>query len=390
MGPTGRLENADLLVTNGRVAEVGQGLDAPSGAVVIDATGKHVTPGLIDPHLHSGISSVNESGSNIVPEVRVGDVITHNNIWMYRQLAGGLTFAHVKHGSANPIGGENVMMKMRWGGLPDELRFDDAPRTVKFALGENPVSDTRYPGTRMGVEEIIRDNFNAAVEYRETWREWEAGDRAGIPPRRDLRMEALVDILEERLLISAHGYRQDEFLMLVRLAQEFGFNVLTLQHGVEAYKIAPELAEAGVAAIVWSDWSSFKIEAIDGITYNARLLLEAGVLTSLHSDDSQVASRMNWEAGKMVRAGVSEEDALALVTINPARILRVDDRVGSLEAGKDADFVIWNGHPLSQFTIAEQTWVDGRRYFDLEEDRELRRQVETERAQLIQLALESD
>jgi imidazolonepropionase-like amidohydrolase len=333
---------------------------------------------------------VNESGSNIVPEVRVGDVLTHNNIWMYRQLAGGLTLAHLKHGSANPIGGENVIVKMRWGALPDELRFDGAPRTVKFALGENPVSDTRYPGTRMGVEEIIRDNFNAAREYREIWREWEAGNGEGIPPRRDLRMDALVDILEERLLISAHGYRQDEFLMLVRLAQEFDFNVLTLQHGVEAYKIAPELAEAGVAAIVWSDWSSFKIEAYDGMTYNARLLTEAGVLTSLHSDDSQVSSRMNWEAGKMVRAGMAEEDALALVTINPARILRIDDRVGSLEVGKDADFVIWSGNPLSQFTRAEQTWVDGRRYFDLTEDRELRRQVEWERAQLIQLALDND
>jgi imidazolonepropionase-like amidohydrolase len=390
MGPTGRLENADLLVTSGRITQVGQDLEAPTGAFVIDGTGKHVTPGLIDPHLHAGLSSINESGSNIVPEVRVGDVITHNNIWMYRQLAGGLTLAHLKHGSANPIGGENVMVKMRWGSLPDELRLADAPRTVKFALGENPVSETRYPGTRMGVEEIIRDNFNAALEYRDVWREWEAGNQAGIPPRRDLRMEALVDILEERLLVSAHGYRQDEFLMLVRLAEEFGFRVLTLQHGVEAYKIAPELAEAGVAAVVWSDWSSFKIEAYDGITYNARLLSEAGVLTSLHSDDSQVSSRMNWEAGKMVRAGMSEEDALALVTINPARILRIDERVGSLETDKDADFVIWSGNPLSQFTIAEQTWVDGRRYFDRTEDLELRRQVERDRAQLIQLALDND
>jgi imidazolonepropionase-like amidohydrolase len=203
-------------------------------------------------------------------------------------------------------------------------------------------------------------------------------------------MEALVDILEGELLISAHGYRQDEFLMLVRLAEEFGVTVQTLQHGVEAYKIAPELAASGVAAVVWSDWSSFKIEAYDATTYNARLLLEAGVLTALHSDDSQVASRMNWEAGKMLRAGVSEEDALALVTINPARIFRLDERIGSLEPGKDADFVIWSGHPLSQFTRAEQTWVDGRRYFDMAEDQELRKRVEWERSQLIQLALEND
>ncbi len=391
MGPQGRLEGADLLVSGGRVAEVGVGLSAPAGARIIDGTGKHLTPGLIDAHLHSGTDGVNESGSNIVPEVRMGDVVTHNNIWMYRQLAGGLTTAHVKHGSANPIGGQNVFMKMRWGALPDGLLLEGAPRTVKFALGENPIQNqTRYPNTRMGVQEIIRDNFNAAIDYRRGWEAWETGGRRGIPPRRDLRMEALVEILEGEILVSAHGYRQDEFLALVRLAEEFGFRIQTLQHGVEAYKIAPELAEAGVAAVVWSDWSSFKIEAYDATTYNARILLEAGVLTSLHSDDSQLASRMNWEAGKMLRTGIGEEDALALVTINPARILAIDDRVGSLEPGKDADFVIWSGHPLSQFTRAEQTWVDGRRYFDLAEDLELRREVERERAQLLQLVLGND
>jgi len=386
-GPDGIIEGADLLVREGRVAEVGRDLNAPGGAVVIDGTGKHVTPGLIDAHLHSGTHGVNETGHAIVPEVRLEDVVTHNNIWMYRQLAGGLTTAHVKHGSANPIGGQNVFMKMRWGALPEELKLEGAPRTVKFALGENPkrVGD-RYPDTRMGVAEMIRDHFEAARDYQRTWDDWERTGN-GLPPRRDLRKEALVEIMNEDILISAHGYRQDEFLMLVRLAEEFDFRVQTLQHGVEAYKIAPELAASGVAAVVWTDWSSFKIEAYDATTYNARILMEAGVLTSLHSDNSQLATRMNWEAGKMLRTGIGEEDALSLVTNNTAKVLRIDDRIGSLEPGKDADFVIWNGHPLSQFTRAEQTWVDGRKYFDIEEDRVLREQVAEERARLIQAVL---
>ncbi|MEX2471523.1 MAG: amidohydrolase family protein [Gemmatimonadota bacterium] len=389
-GPDGRMENADLLIRAGQVAEVGENLTAPSGAVVIDGTGKHVTPGLIDPHIHSGTSGVNESGFAIVPEVQMGDVVTHNNIWMYRQLAGGLTTAHIKHGSANPIGGENVFVKMRWGSLPEDLKLEGAPRTVKFALGENPKRRSeRYPDTRMGVQEIVRDHFLAARDYEAEWERWETTGE-GIPPRRDLRMEAILDILDQELLISSHGYRQDEFLALIRLAEEFGFRVQALQHGVEAYKIAPELAEAGVAAIVWSDWGSFKLEAYDATIYNARILMEAGVVTSLHSDNSEIASRMNWEAGKLLRTGLTEEQALSLVTNQAAQAVAIDDQVGSLEAGKDGDFVVWSGNPLSQFTRAEQTWVDGRRYFSLEEDAELRAQINDERARLIQAILASN
>lgn len=388
-GPQGKLEGADLLVRQGKVVEVGMDLDAPAGAVEIDATGKHVTPGLIDPHIHSGTDGVNESGFAIVPEVRMGDVVTMNNIWVYRQLAGGLTTAHIKHGSANPIGGQNVFVKMRWGALPDGMLLRDPPRTVKFALGENPKRRAgRYPDTRMGVYQIIKDHFEAARDYEARWDEWNR-THEGLPPRRDLRMEALLDILNQDLLISSHGYRQDEFLALIRLAEEFGFRVQTLQHGVEAYKIASELAESGVAAAVWSDWSSFKLEAYDATTYNARILQEAGVVVSLHSDNSQLSSRMNWEAGKLLRTGVSEEDALAMVTLNAAKVVRIDDRVGSLEPGKDADFVIWNGNPLSQFTKAEQTWIDGSRYFSLEEDAVLREQVQREHAQLVQVVLQS-
>ena len=235
----------------------------------------------------------------------------------------------------------------------------------------------------MGVQEIIRDHFLAARDYEKEWKRWEAS-KTGIPPRRDQRMEALLDILNQKLLVSSHGYRADEFLALVRLAEEFGFRIQTLQHGLEAYKLAPELKKSGVAAVIWSDWGSFKLEAYDATNYNARVLLEAGVVTSLHSDNSEISSRMNWEAGKLLRTGVSEIDALKTVTINAAKAIAIDDKVGSLEPGKDADFVIWSGNPLSQFTKAEQTWVDGRRYFSLEEDAALRRDITRQRAQLIQ------
>jgi N-acetylglucosamine-6-phosphate deacetylase len=386
-GAQGRLENADLLVQNGKIVKVGQKLTAPKGAVEIDGTGKHVTPGLIDPHTHGGVSSVNESGFAIVPEVQMGDVITQNNIWFYRQLAGGLTTTMILHGSANPIGGENVYVKTRWGSLPDEYKIANAPRTVKFALGENPKrSPNRYPNTRMGVQEIIRDHFLAARDYEKEWKNWEK-TKTGIPPRKDLRMEAILDILNQKLRITSHGYRADEFLALVRLAEEFGFKVQALQHGVEAYKIADELKKSGVAAVVWSDWGAFKLEAYDATSYNARLLMEAGVVTSLHSDDNEISTRMNWEAGKLLRSGVTELDAMNTVTINSAKAIGIDDRIGSLDAGKDADFVIWNGNPLSQFTKAEQTWVDGRRYFSLAEDKVLREDIAKQRAQLIQAVL---
>ncbi|TVQ66073.1 MAG: hypothetical protein EA360_06745 [Balneolaceae bacterium] len=389
MGSEGILENADLLVSDGKVAEVGESLRAPRGAVVINAEGRHVTPGLIDAHIHSGVNGVNEIGNAIVPEVRMADVLDINNIWMYRQLAGGLTTAHVMHGSANPIGGQNVHVKMKWGALSHELVIDDAPGTVKFALGENPkrVGTDRYPETRMGVEQIIADRFQNARDYEARWNEWRATG-TGLPPRRDLRMDALVGILNEELLVQSHSYRADEILMLMRLAEDFDFRIKAFHHGVEAFKVAPELAEHGAGAVVWSDWGAFKIEAYDNTTYNARLLHEAGVLTSLHSDNSQIASRMNWEAAKMVRAGMSPEDAMSLITSTTAKLLGIDHRVGSLEPGKDGDFVIWSGDPLSTRTRAEQTWIEGRKYFDMDEDIVLQQAIARERELLIQRIME--
>ena len=389
MTSQGIMENADLLVTRGRVTRVGRNLTAPAGATVIDGVGKHVTPGLIDAHLHSGASGgINETGSAIVPEVRIADVITMDNIWMYRQLAGGLTTAHVMHGSANPIGGQNQVVKLRWGALPSEQIFAGAPRTVKFALGENPKRrEDRYPDTRMGTEQIIRDHFLAAREYERAQKAW-ATNKRGIAPRRDLRMEALVDILNGDILVMSHSYRQDEILMLMRLAEEFDFRIKAFHHTVEAFKVAPELAAHGAGAVIWSDWGAFKMEAFDNTTFNARILRDAGVLTSLHSDNSQIASRMNWEAAKTLRTGLTEQEALALVTINTAKILGIDSRVGSLDVDKDADFVIWSDNPLSTETRAEQTWIDGRKYYDIEEDRRQRDEVARERSRLIQLILQ--
>jgi len=388
-GEEGIIDDGEMLIREGTIMAVGRTLRVPAGVETLDAGGGHVTPGLIDAHLHSGHSGGSERGHAIIPEVRRQDFLSLKSIWTYWQLAGGLTTAHLMHGSGSPIGGQNQIVKLRWGGTYDDLSFEGAPRTVKFALGENPIGwEDRYPHTRMGVEQIIRDHFNAALDYRGRWEGWEQ-TRSGLPPRRDLRMEALLEILHGDVHIHAHSYRHDEILMLTRLMQEFGAPVRAFHHAVEAYKVAGELAEAGVGVAIWTDWSSFKVEAYDATIYNARLLHDAGVVTALHSDAHIIAGRMNWEAAKLLRTGMNEQDALATVTLNTARVLGIDHRVGSLEAGKDADFVIWNGHPLSGFTTAQQTWIDGRRYFDVGEDREMRERVRHERDQLIRLARET-
>lgn len=396
-GPRGKLENTDLLVRDGKIVEIGQGLTTPAGATVIEAAGRHVTPGLIDCHSHSAIArGVNEGTHAVTCEVRIGDVLDATDIAMYRELAGGLTAANLLHGSANPIGGQSQTVKLRWGALPEDLKFAGATPGVKFALGENVKQSnwgerftTRYPQTRMGVEQIIRDRFLAAQEYDRAWSDFRkkpAG--SAMPPRRDLQLDALVEMLRGERVIHIHSYRQDELLMFIRLAQDFHLKVAAFQHGLECYKVAGEIAQLGAGVSSFSDWWNYKFEVVDAIPYNGAILTRAGVLTSFNSDSAELARRLNTEAAKSVKyGGLSEEEALKLVTFNPAKQLGIEKRVGSLEPGKDADFVIWNGHPLSAYTRAEQTWIDGRCYFDHDRDEQMQTEVANLREALIQKAL---
>lgn len=390
-GPQGTLQSADLLVASGKITAVGLGLKAPAGAVAMDGKGMHVTPGIIDCHSHTAISKgVNESSHAVTCEVRVADVVDATDIALYRELAGGVTVANLLHGSANPIGGQNQVIKYRWGGLPEELKFADAAPGVKFALGENVKQanwgekhTTRYPQTRMGVEQIMRDRFRAALEYDASLKK-----KDGLPPRRDLQLEALSEIVSGKRLIHCHSYRLDEILAFLNVARDFKITPGTLQHILEGYKVADEIAKAGVGASSFADWWAYKVEAFDAIPDNAGMMHGQGVLTSINSDSNDLARRLNTEAAKSTKyTGMSPEEALKLVTIYPARQLRIDAKVGSLEVGKDADFVIWNGHPLSNYTRVNQTWIDGRKYFDRTEDAEARKSFAAQREALVQKAL---
>ncbi|HUU28031.1 MAG TPA: amidohydrolase family protein [archaeon] len=396
-GPGGKLENADLLIKKGKIATVGKNLTSGSGALVIEAAGKHVTPGLIDPHSHLAISGgVNEATHAVTSEVRIEDVIDCDDIDIYHQLAGGLTAALLLHGSANPIGGQNALVKLRWGSLPDEMLFHDGWPTIKFALGENvtqagrPVPD-RYPGSRMGVEQLFRDWFRAAKDYRRRWELYNAGKEKNpdlIPPRKDLRLEALLEVLDSKRQVQCHAYRQDEVLAMMRVADDLGFKIGLFIHILEGYKIAEAMARHGAMPTTFSDWWAYKFEVYDAIPYNGALMYEQGLLVSFNSDNQELARRMNLEAAKAVKyGGVPQEEALKFVTLNPARQLGVGHRTGSLEAGKDADFVIWSGNPLSAYTVCQETWIDGKRYFSIGEDRGLRSRAERERVTLVQKIL---
>ena len=393
-GPQGTLENADVIVKGGKIAAVGKGLSAPAGAVVIDGAGKHVAPGIIDCHSHSAIlGNVNECTNSVTCEVRVRDVINSESENIYRQLAGGTTIMHLLHGSCNSIGGQNAVIKNKWGLPPDQLLFAAAPKTVKFALGENPKQSNwgneatnRYPQSRAGVEQTIRDAFIRAKDYRSAQAEFKAGKRA-YPPKPDLQLDALVDMLEGRMFIHSHSYRQDEILMLMRLTESQGIHVQTFQHVLEGYKIADEMAAHGAGGSTFSDWWAYKYEVIDAIPYNGYLMWDRGVTVSYNSDSDELARRLNTEAAKAIKyGGVPPEEALKFVTLNPAKQLKIDDRVGSLEVGKDADFSIWNGSPLSPYSLCEQTWIEGRKYFDRGADLAGRDALAKERAQLIERA----
>ncbi len=396
-GERGILKDAYLVVIDGKITSVGTGevrVDALGGAEprVIDCAGRHVTPGLIDCHSHTGISrGVNEGGQAVTAEVRIQDVTNPDAIGWYRELAGGLTAVNSLHGSANPIGGQNCVNKIRWGAAhPDDMHFDGARPGIKFALGENVKQSngdrvtTRYPITRMGVESIMRDRFVAAREYI-------AQRESGAPGfRRDLELDAIAEILEGKRLVHCHSYRQDEILMLARLSKEFGFKLGTYQHNLEGYKVADAVKDSSIGASLFSDWWAYKVEVQDAIPHAGPIMHDVGVVVSYNSDSDELARRMNTEAAKAVTYGdLSPEDALKFVTINPAKQLGIDGRVGSLEPGKDADFVIWSADPLSQMAVCESTWIDGREYFSREQDRKDREHIARERARLVQKILAS-
>ena len=396
-GPKGVLKEWDILFQDGKVKKIAKNISLPRGnALIIEGKGKHVTPGLIDAHSHMAGESINEGFQNVTAEVRMRDVIDPNDVAIYRALAGGLTTINLLHGSANPIGGQNVVMKLRWGSFSDDLIFNKAPQGIKFALGENVKrkrSYGRYPETRMGVEQVIRDAFTAARDYKKTWDTYNKDvrlQRSSIPPRQDLELDALVEIMEGTRLLHSHSYRQDEILMLTRIAEDFGFTIATFQHVLEGYKVAERLAEHGAGASTFSDWWAYKYEVVDAIGYNGTLMSNVGVNVSFNSDSDELARRMNLEAAKAVKyGGLDEAEALKFVTINPAKQLKINKYVGSLELGKDADFVIWSGHPLSTYSICEQTWLDGKQYFSIEQDKFLRERDTKVRNDLIQKILKT-
>lgn len=386
----GTLENASILIDDGKIVAVGPDVEAPSGAEIIDATGRYVTPGIIDCHSHLGADSINESSVPVSSMVSMQDVLNPEDISIYRALTGGVTTAQILHGSSNPIGGKSAVIKMRWGADAGSLMFEGAKPGIKFALGENPKRGTKpiHPGSRQGVNDVIRQAFLEAKAYRAEWQSYEAAKQSGrrvLPPGRDLQMEALVEVLEGERIVHAHCYRADEILALIRLADEIGFKIATLQHVLEGYKVADEIAAHGAGASTFSDWWGYKVEAFDAIPHNAALMTRRGILVSINSDSDEEIRHLNQEAAKTIKwGGLSEEEAMALVTINPAKQLGIDARVGSLEAGKDADIAIWDGPPLSVYSKTLTTFVDGKIYFDRARDEQKRASIAEEKQRLLE------
>ena len=382
----GILPATDVLVKDGKIVSIGKDLRA-GGAKVIDATGKHLTAGVIDEHSHIAALSINEAGHNSSAEVTIEDVVDPEDINIYRNLAGGVTSIQILHGSANPIGGRSAILKLKWGEDADGLLYDNSPKFIKFALGENVKqsnweSYSRFPQTRMGVEQLYVNYFNRAKEY-------EAKKNSGEPFRYDEEMEVLVEILNGERFISCHSYVQSEINMLMKVAESFDFNVNTFTHILEGYKVADKMKEHGVGASTFSDWWAYKYEVNDAIPYNAAIMASQGLVVAINSDDGEMSRRLNQEAAKGVKyGGMSEEEAWKMVTINPAKLLHIDDRTGSIKEGKDADLVLWSDHPLSVYAKAEKTIIDGTTYFDLEKDQQTRERIKKERNQLVNMMLD--
>lgn len=385
----GILENTNVLVENGKISQIGKNV-TKSGAIAIDGTGKHLTSGIVDEHSHIAISrGVNEGTQVSSAEVSIADVVNSDDINIYRQLAGGVTTAQLLHGSANPIGGQSGIIKLRWGWTPEEMKFEGADPFIKFALGENVKqsnwgdnNQSRFPQTRMGVEQVYEDYFTRAKEY-------EMRKKAGGNFRKDLDMEAILEIVNGKRFITCHSYQQGEINMLMKVAERHGFRVNTFTHILEGYKVADKMAKHGVAGSTFSDWWAYKYEVIDAIPQNGEIMHQEGVLTGFNSDDAEMARRLNQEAGKAIMYGdISEEEAWKFVTLNPAKMLHIDDRVGSIKTGKDADLVLWSEHPMSIYAKAEYTFVDGRKLYDRADDTKMQEIVAKERAALIQEMLE--
>ena len=382
----GVLKNTDVLITKGKISKVGINLKYKS-ALVIDGTGKHLTSGIIDEHSHIAASSINEGGHNSSAEVTIEEVIDPEDINIYRNLAGGVTTIQILHGSANPIGGRSAIIKLKWGENANNLIFKNSPKFIKFALGENVKqsnwqSYNRFPQSRMGVEQLYVDYFTRAKEYDRI-------KKSGNIYRKDLELEVLAEILNKQRFISCHSYVQSEINMLMKVAEKFSFKINTFTHILEGYKVADKMKEHGVGASTFSDWWAYKFEVNDAIPYNASILHNAGVTTAINSDDAEMSRRLNQEAAKTIKyGGLSEEDAWKTVTLNPAKLLRIDDKVGSIKIGKDADVVLWNQNPLSVYAIAEKTIIDGAIYFDKERDKKLRKEIKEERNLLINMMME--
>ncbi|MEO5787925.1 amidohydrolase family protein [Gelidibacter sp.] len=382
----GILPNTDVLIKNGKIAKIGKNL-SESGAQVIDATDKHLTAGIIDEHSHIAAASVNEGGHNSSAEVTLEDVLDDTDINLYRNLAGGVTTIQILHGSANPIGGRSAIIKPKWGYAAKDLIFEHSPKTIKFALGENVKqsnwSGGRFPQTRMGVEQVYIDYFTRAKAYQ-------LDKKSGKPYRKDIEMETLVEILEGKRYISCHSYVQSEINMLMKVADQFNFKINTFTHILEGYKVADKMHERGIGGSTFADWWGYKFEVNDAIPYNAAIMHNVGITVAINSDDAEMSRRLNQEAGKTVKyGGVSEEEAWKFVTLNPAKLLHIDDRVGSIKVGKDADVVLWTDHPLSIYAKAEKTIIEGVTFFDLKRDEMIREKVKQEKSQLINEMLQA-